>query len=79
MMIVSLPLAFLVIRSIKETNYEDEQVSLFAFVSWQMCLLPQTAFVEDLKVNSVEMASKEGTNLQAERLEESSKSRSESK
>ena len=37
--IVSLPLAFLVIRTIKETNYEDEQVSIRIYFSGYICLL----------------------------------------
>ena len=48
MMLVSFPLAFLVIRTIKETNYEDEEVD----------------YVEDAKKAAAEDGSMEKTSVQ---------------
>jgi hypothetical protein len=48
MMLVSFPLAFLVIRSIKETNYEDEKV----------------VYVDDIKHDAAEAGTPAGAELE---------------
>ena len=77
-MIVSFPLAFLVIRSIKETNYDDENVGVSRVGVFSLCLILcalQMVFVGDLKRDEVEKGSTDKVSLEAEKAQEASGSK----
>jgi hypothetical protein len=73
-MLMSFPLAFIVIRSIKETNYDDEKVRfvlcagiiyIYMLIRFR-CAFLQMVFVDDLRAEAIEKGSTEKTSMEPE-------------